>query len=76
VDFDFVFYLYLDEGARQETFAESRTFTTTEAELVGLKDIPFAFDRRLPPGTHVVDVVIQAAGGEGRVRRIFKVKAK
>jgi len=76
VDFDFVFYLYLDEGARQETFAESRTFTTTEAELVGLKDIPFAFDRRLPPGTHFVDVVIKAAGGEGRVRRIFKVKAK
>jgi GWxTD domain-containing protein len=75
-DFDFAFYLYLDEGVRQETFTASRTFTTTDAELAGLKDIPFAFERRLPPGTHFVDVLIKAAGGEGRVRRIFKVKVK
>jgi len=76
VDFDFVFYLYLDEGARQETFTESRTFTTTDAELLNLQTIPFVFDRRLPPGTHFVDIIIKAAGGEGRVRRIFKVKVK
>ena len=76
VDLDFIFYLYLDEGVRRETFTESRTFTTTDPELLNLKDVLFAFERRLPPGTHYVDVVIKAASGEGRVRRIFKVKVK
>ena len=76
VDLDFVFYLYLDEGVRRESFSASRTFTTTDAELLDLKDIAFAFDRRLPPGTHYVDVIIKATGGEGRVRKIFKVKVK
>jgi len=76
VDLDFIFYLYLDEGVRREIFTASQTFTTTDPELLELKDVPFAFDRALPPGTHYVDVLIKAGGGEGRVRKIFKVKVK
>ncbi len=78
VDLEFRIDVYEDQGARKDaTLRETRTYATTDAELLELKDVPFVFARRLPPGTNYADVIIKgAAGTTGKVRKLFRLKVK
>ncbi|MBM3294394.1 MAG: GWxTD domain-containing protein [Candidatus Aminicenantes bacterium] len=73
-EFDFTFYLYR-EGSAKETFAETRTFTASAEDVEKRKDILFAFPRKLPPGRVYVDAIVNGRRDNGRVRKIFEVKA-
>lgn len=77
VDLDFIFFIYPKEGAGKMRFEQSRTFLTTNNELLDMKTISFTFPYDLPSGTHYVDVIIKGGeGSAGKIRKIFEVKIK
>lgn len=78
IDLEFLIDVYEDRGARKDaSLRETRTYVTTDPELLELKDVSFAFARRLPPGTHYADIIIKgAAGTTGKVRKLFRLKVK
>jgi len=77
VDLDFIIYFYPRQGGGKERLEESRTFRTTDNELIAMKEIVFRFPRNLPRGSHFVDVIIKGRGAaEGKIRKIFEVKVK
>ena len=78
VDLEFLIDIYEDQGARKDvSLRESRTYVTTDPELVDLKEISFVFAKRLPPGTNYADIIIKgAAGTTGKVRKLFRIKVK
>ncbi len=77
-DMEFVIDIYEDQGARKDvSLRETRTYVTTDAELLELKEISFTFARRLPRGTNYADIIIKgAAGTTGKVRKLFRMKVK
>jgi GWxTD domain-containing protein len=77
VDLDFIIFVYPQEGGGKEKIEESRTFRTTDNELIAMKEIGFTFSRALPRGSHFVDVIIEGRqGAAGKIRKIFEVKVK
>jgi GWxTD domain-containing protein len=77
VDLDFIIFVYPQEGGGKEKIEESRTFRTTDNELIAMKEIVFTFPRALPRGSHFVDVIIEGRqGAAGKIRKIFEVKVK
>jgi len=77
VDLDFIIYFYPRQGGGKERLEESRTFRTTDNELIAMKEIVFKFPRNLPRGSQFVDVIIKGRGAaEGKIRKIFEVKVK
>jgi hypothetical protein len=77
VDLDFIIFVYLQEGGGKEKIEESRTFRTTDNELLAMKEIVFTFPHALPRGSHFVDVSIKGRQGTaGKIRKIFEVKVK
>jgi len=74
-DLRFRIYIYGDEGATKESFAETRSTVTTVAEIDSLKTVAFTFARALRPGTNFVDVIIQGPEGtQGKIRQMFEIK--
>ena len=74
-DLRFRIYIYGDEGATKESFAETRSAVTTVAEIESLKTVTFTFARALRPGTNFVDVIIQGPEGtQGKIRQMFEIK--
>jgi len=74
-DLRFRIYVYGDEGATKESFAETRSTVTTVAEIDSLKTVTFTFARVLRPGTNFVDVIIQGPEGtQGKIRQMFEIK--
>lgn len=78
VDLEFLIDIYENQGARKDAaLRETRTYVTTDPELLELKEIPFVFARRLPAGTNYADIIIKgAAGSAGKVRKLFRLKVK
>lgn len=78
VDLEFRIDIYEDRGARKDaTLRETRTYATTDAELLEIKEIPFVFARRLPRGTNYADIIVKgAAGTTGKVRKLFRLKVQ
>jgi hypothetical protein len=76
VALDFKFYVYEEEGAKKNVYAEGKTFVTTDRELEKMKDVSLRFAVPLKPGKNYVDVIIQGRQeGKGKVRKIFEIKA-
>ena len=77
VDLDFIIFVYPQEGGGKEKIEESRTFRTTDNELIAMKEIVFTFPHALPRGTHFIDVSIKGRqDAAGKIRKIFEVKVK
>ena len=78
IDLDFLIDIYENQGAKKDvSLRETRTYVTTDPELLELKEVSFTFTRRLPPGTNYADIIIKgAAGTTGKVRKLFRFKVK
>lgn len=75
VDLRFLIYIYANQGASKESFADARSIAMTDAELEGLKTVNLRFARPLKPGTSFVDVIIMGKEGmKGKIRQIFEIK--
>jgi len=74
VEFEFTFYLYR-EGEAKDKFVEKRAFTAAAEDLEKKKEIFFAFPRELAPGRVFIDAIVNGRQDNGRVRKIFEVKA-
>jgi GWxTD domain-containing protein len=74
VEFEFVFYLYR-EGQAKEKFVEERTFAAAAADLEKVRELTFAFPRELAAGKVYIDAIVNGRQDNGRVRKIFEVKA-
>lgn len=77
VDLVFDVSLYEREGTSRDSFEAARSFRGTEEEILETNEIAFVFPRRLPPGTHYIDVIIRgSARGTGQARKIFTVRVR
>ena len=75
VDLRFLIYIYANQGASKESFADARSIVMTDAELEGLKTVNLRFARPLKPGTSFVDVIVMGKEGmKGKIRQIFEIK--
>lgn len=76
-DLRFLIYIYADQGAGKESFADARSVVTTDAELDRMKTFDFRFARALRAGTNYVDVIVMGKEGlKGKIRQIFEIKVK
>jgi GWxTD domain-containing protein len=77
LDLRFLIYIYADQGASKESFADARTIVTTDAELARMKTVDIRFARALKAGTNFVDVIVMGKEGlKGKIRQIFEIKVK
>jgi len=77
VDLDFVIFIYPRAGGIKEKIEESRTFRTTDNELLAMKEIVFTFPYTLARGSYYVDVIIEGGPrAAGKIRKIFEVRVK
>lgn len=75
IDLRFLIYIYANQGASKESFADARSIAMTDAELEGLKTVNLRFARPLKPGTSFVDVIVMGKEGmKGKIRQIFEIK--
>jgi hypothetical protein len=74
VDFEFEFFIYKEEGARKEKTQRTKSFETTEQDLLQMKELVFSFSIDLEPGKHIIDVIIRGDEGTGKTRKIFEIK--
>lgn len=75
VDLRFLIYIYADQGASKESFADARSVVATDAELDGMKTVDIRFARALKAGTNFVDVIVMGKEGmKGKIRQIVEIK--
>ncbi|MCX6570022.1 MAG: GWxTD domain-containing protein [Candidatus Aminicenantes bacterium] len=75
VDLRFLIYIYADQGASKESFADARSVVATDAELDGMKTVDIRFAHALKAGTNFVDVMIKGPKStSSRIRQIFEIK--
>jgi GWxTD domain-containing protein len=75
VDLKFLIYIYTGGGTGKESFSDSRSVVTTDAELEKMKTVRFRFPRPLAPGIDYVDVIVMGKEGtKGKIRQIFKIE--
>ena len=71
-EFEFIFYVYKEGGAKKEMFLDTRRFRGTAEDLADKTEIVFTFTRELPAGTNFVDVIVDGKEANGKVRKIYK----
>ena len=75
IDLRFLIYIYPDQGAGKESFADARTVVMSGQDLNSAKTVSLRFARVLKPGTSFVDVLVMGREGRnGKIRQMFEIK--